>query len=77
MILWTVMPLELVFSEQEFVSPYEEVDYDGTKLMVERLSPTEGQVVRILSSNPEDFLNPKYQPGTRLSYSLTSAALSS
>ncbi len=76
MILWTVMPLELVFGEQESSTPYEEIEYAGTKLMVERLSPTEGKVVRIISSNPADFLNPQYQPGTRLTYSVTSAALS-
>lgn len=76
MILWTVMPIELVFAEQESATPYEEVEYAGTKLMVERLSPTEGQVVRVISSNPDDFLNPKYQPGTRLTYSITNTALS-
>jgi hypothetical protein len=76
MILWTVMPLELVFGEQEASNAYEEIEYAGTKLMVERLSPTEGKIVRIISSNPADFLNPKYQPGTRLTYSITSAVFS-
>lgn len=76
MTLWTVMPLELVFGPQEPAVPYEEVEYGGTKLMVERLSPTEGKIVRVISSNPDDFLNPRYQPGTLLTYSIIPSALS-
>lgn len=76
MILWTVMPLDVVFSEPEPAPSYEEVDVDGTKLIVERLSATEAKVTRIISSNPADFLNPNYQPGTRLTYSIVHSALS-
>ena len=76
MILWTVMPLDVVFPPAENAPSYEEVDVDGTKLIVERLSATEAKVIRIISSNPADFLNPNYQPGTRLTYSIVHSALS-
>ncbi|MDR3563552.1 MAG: YlzJ-like family protein [Negativicutes bacterium] len=68
MILWTVMPLELVFSSEYSPSPFEDIDYAGTKMMVERISDNERRVVRILSSAPEDFLRPEIQPGTVLRY---------
>ncbi len=68
------MPPELVFGEQEPAVHYEEVEYAGTKLIMERLSSTQGRVVRIISSDPADFLNPSYQPGTTFNYSLVSPA---
>lgn len=76
MILWTVMPLDVVFPPTENTLSYEEIEVDGTKLIVERLSVTEAKVVRVISSNPADFLNPNYQPGTRLTYSIVHSALS-
>lgn len=76
MILWTVMPLDVVFPPTENTLSYEEIEVDGTKLIVERLSVTEAKVIRVISSNPADFLNPNYQPGTRLTYSIVHSALS-
>jgi hypothetical protein len=76
MILWTVMPLDVVFPPTEATLSYEEIEVDGTKLIVERLSVTEAKVIRVISSNPADFLNPNYQPGTRLTYSIVHSALS-
>lgn len=68
MILWTVMPMELVFGQEEFLNPYEEVEYSGAKVLVEKQSPTECRIVRILSTDPSHFLRPDLQPGVTLSY---------
>ncbi|MPM45097.1 hypothetical protein SDC9_91782 [bioreactor metagenome] len=68
MILWTVMPLELVFGQQDVSNPYEEIDYAGTKMMVEKMPFNQCRVVRILSSNPMDYLRSDIQPGVVLSY---------
>jgi len=68
MILWTVMPLELVFGQEDISNPYDEIDYDGTKLMVERVSINQCRVVRLLSSNPQDYLRDDIQPGAMLTY---------
>lgn len=69
MILWTVMPIELVLAQQDNVSnPYEEIEYAGTKMMVERMPSNQCRIVRILSSNPMDFLRSDIQPGTILNF---------
>ncbi|MGI6092336.1 MAG: hypothetical protein GX348_06580 [Veillonellaceae bacterium] len=68
MILWTVMPLELVFGQQDVSIPYEEVEYAGIKMMVEKMPSNQCRVVRILSSNPMDYLRSDIQPGVILSY---------
>ena len=68
MILWTVMPLELVFSQEEIKNPYEQINYAGADVMVERISDTERRIVRILSTDPQDFLRDDIKPGVVLTY---------
>lgn len=64
MILYTVVPLERVL---EGLTPWDkrtfrEVSVDGVRLIVEETSPGRGRVVRLLSTDPKDFLDPRYQP---------------
>jgi hypothetical protein len=66
MILWTIMPEELVFSQEANPSPYEEIEFSGAKMMVEKVSVTQCRIVRILSSDPADYLRQDIQPGTVL-----------
>ncbi|HMM21628.1 MAG TPA: YlzJ-like family protein [Selenomonadales bacterium] len=68
MILWTVMPLDLVLDGAEKMPACEEIDYGGLKIMVEKTSPVECRIVRLLSTNPQDFLRPDIQPGQVLAY---------
>jgi hypothetical protein len=69
MTLWTIVPEELIFADQNQMPPvYEEVDCYGQKVMAERLSPTQLRVVRLLSTNPADYLSNELQPGTIISY---------
>lgn len=68
MILWTVMPLELVFGIEEPSNPYEEIDYNGVRVLVEKFSSAQCRIVRILSTDPTHFLRPDLQPGVTLSY---------
>ena len=63
MILWTIMPLELVFGQEELSNPYEEIEYANTKMMVEKVSENQCRVVRILSTDPQDYLRNDIQPG--------------
>lgn len=64
MIVYTIFPLELVFEGYEDFKPeYEEIERDGCRLLVEALSFNQGKIVRLISSNPQDYLNPAYQPG--------------
>lgn len=70
MIIWTVFPEEMVLKNtlEEEVPQYEEIEYGGTKVMVEKISPSQYRIVRILSSNPQDYLRPELQPGAVFAY---------
>jgi len=68
MILYTMMPEELIFPiEMNEFGKQKIVSHDGVPLLVRM---DEGQVctvLRVMSSNPIDFLNDKYSPGTKIS----------
>ncbi|MCL6451540.1 MAG: YlzJ-like family protein [Acetobacteraceae bacterium] len=40
-----------------------EVEYDGRRLLVQPISGVEGRIVRLISTDPADYLNPAWQPG--------------
>jgi len=74
-VLWTVLPVEMVLDGFDRSPVYEEVDVAGAKVMVERLAPYESRVVRLLSTEPSDYLRPELQPGTMLTYKPALAAV--
>ncbi len=64
MIIYTPLPIESVLEGSESFSPeYKEIEIDGNKLLVEHHSFNEGKVVRLISSNPQEYLKPHLQPG--------------
>lgn len=68
MILYTMMPQELIFPTQESEFGQQmEVTYDGVPVMVEQTEDHYYQIIRVISSNPDHFLDPKYTPGTKFS----------
>ena len=64
MIMYTLMPPELVFpaSDDDFAKQTV-VNINGVKVVIQPHSQHQWQIVRLLSSNPSDFLNEKFQPG--------------
>ena len=70
MTLWTIVPIEDIYL-QDYVPQYEEMDYAGTKLLVEKNEDGRYKVSRILSSNPADFLRSELQPGCFLEMNLS------
>lgn len=70
-LLWTIMPAEMVLDGAENLAAYEEIDYGGVSVLVEKLSPIQCRIVRLLSTEPQDFLRPEIQPGTVLTYKPT------
>jgi len=64
--LYSVIPAETIWDGYESYHPeYLEIDCCGErKLILERMSPTEGRLIRLISSRHEDFLRPEYQPGS-------------
>lgn len=64
MILHTIVPLDIVLQGIEDYQPsYSEVEIAGVKMLVEQTGLDQGRIVRILSTNPEDYLNSSLQPG--------------
>ncbi|CQR71556.1 hypothetical protein SpAn4DRAFT_4061 [Sporomusa ovata] len=59
--------MEILLS-QEYQPNYEEIEYAGTKMLVEKTADNEYRIVRILSTDPRDYLRNDIQPGAVLSY---------
>ncbi|WP_134686262.1 YlzJ-like family protein [Brevibacillus migulae] len=71
MIMYTTMPLELVFEnmDQTEKQSIREISMGaGVTMLVEPISSSEGKIVRLISPNPQDYLNPRYAPGQTISF---------
>ncbi|MDF2635391.1 MAG: YlzJ-like protein [Pelosinus sp.] len=69
MTLWSILPTELVLSNVDSPPPlYEEIQCNHIKLIVEKISPTQCKVSRLLTTDPQDYLHPEIQPGKILTY---------
>lgn len=68
MIIYSVMPMEAIMKgmdETEY--HFTEAEIDGLKMVVEHVpQTTEARIVRLLSPNPQDYLNPRYMPGQKI-----------
>ena len=72
---YTIMPMEAVMDGHEFHQPtYTEMPCKNGMLIVESLSMNSARVVRLISSNPMDYLNPAMQPGRVIEYKAESQA---
>lgn len=67
MILYTPLPLELVLEGFDQPREYREIKIDGVTMVVEKINDHQSRIVRLISTNPNDFLSPKYQPGSIIS----------
>lgn len=64
-ILYTPIPIENIFNTENTKPQHQEMEIgESKKLILERISDNQCQVVRLISTDCNDFLNPKYQPGT-------------
>lgn len=65
MTLYTIMPNEWVFqNEKEFPHPQENFYYKGVMVTAERVTPYRYRIVGINSTDPNDYLNSEFQPGS-------------
>lgn len=69
-VLWTIMPMEIVTASaaDPEIPALEELEYQGIRLQASKVSAAEYQVVRILTTNPQDYLRSDLQPGSILTY---------
>ncbi|ACB85045.1 YlzJ-like family protein [Natranaerobius thermophilus] len=71
MLIYTPVALEEVLQgaeNQTSDSQYHEINYNGKTLIVEPQSPFQGKIVRLISSDSNDYLNPNLQPGNLINY---------
>jgi hypothetical protein len=69
LLLYTLMPLETVLEGIDKKYEYKEIDVDGVTLVVESVGINQGKIVRLLSSDPQDYLNPSFSPGKIITFS--------
>jgi hypothetical protein len=69
--LYTIIPVESIFESesdsQEDAHDEVEIGRSGACLLVNSLSGGKYKVIRIISTDPQDYLNPQWQPGTIIS----------
>ena len=76
MIIWSIVPIDMVLSDTAPSSAYEEIECSGMKCLVEKIGHTQCRVVRLLTTDPCDYLRTELQPGTILTYEPMLKALS-
>lgn len=64
MTMHTILPEELIFEGMDLANyDFSEVNVDGIQMQVQFVNSTQAKIVRLLSGNPNDYLNHSYAPG--------------
>lgn len=65
MIIYSTIPIEYIFENFDQVDKQElkELSFGEMTMLVEPTGAYEGKIVRLISPNPQDYLNPRYAPG--------------
>lgn len=69
MIHYCAMPMEVV-AKNEDPSVYEnmEIQWNGVTMLVQPCGTNEARIVRLISPDPYDYMNPAYAPGQVLRF---------
>lgn len=68
MILYTTVPLELVFPNQtDAFEKQKTINMNGIPLLVECTDSQTIEIVRVLSTDPQHFLDERFSPGRKIS----------
>ncbi|CAG7602372.1 hypothetical protein PAESOLCIP111_00502 [Paenibacillus solanacearum] len=70
MIHYSILPLEAVMDNMEAVEQSQtvEIAINGVTMQVQPMNGHQAMIVRLLSCNPQDFLNPQYAPGRMIEF---------
>ncbi|MDP4164082.1 MAG: YlzJ-like family protein [Bacillota bacterium] len=70
MILYTMMPQELIFPvDPAEYSKQRVVQYKDIPLLIESVDEQHAMVIRVMSSDPQHFLDERCCPGAKISFS--------
>lgn len=72
MLLYTIIPMEYIFGEDEETNANSqsqefELVKNGVTFLVQPMEGGRGKINRVISSDPQDYLNPDWQPGSIMS----------
>ncbi|MFC0271358.1 YlzJ-like family protein [Metabacillus herbersteinensis] len=68
MILYTMMPNELIYPTADNIFEKQSiVSHNGVELLVQQTENSQYEIIRVLSSDPNHYLNQQYCPGQKLS----------
>lgn len=63
MILWTILPLEMVLADSEKVTAAAEIKRGSITMEAQMDAGHQYRIMRIISTDPMDYLKPELQPG--------------
>ncbi|MGI5823134.1 MAG: YlzJ-like family protein [Dethiobacteria bacterium] len=66
MIIYTTIPLEEIFKESADKTEYLQLPYSKGIIEVELISASKAKIVRLISHDLNDYLQPRLQPGTEI-----------
>lgn len=65
MLLYTPIPIDLILQndmgDDAFI--FQEVEYNGIKMQVQSLQNNKFKIIRLLSTDPQDYMRVDIQPG--------------
>lgn len=67
----SIVPSEELFYDgwDQDIKPLHDITVGGMTMQVQPLADGNARIVRLISANPNDYLNPAYMPGTTLRFS--------
>ncbi|MDI3534146.1 MAG: hypothetical protein PWQ82_511 [Thermosediminibacterales bacterium] len=70
MVHYAAIPEELIFGQfnQNKAKSQKEIFYQGIRMIVEPINFREAKIIKILSSDPQDYINPLFQPGAVIKF---------
>lgn len=66
MVIYTPVPVEALTQSPEEERRFTEIPFGDAVILAEVTPEGNCKVVRLISSNPDDFLNPDFQPGSEI-----------
>ncbi len=67
MILYTPLPLELIWASEDNTFSYQELEFSGITFLIQPTGIGRGKIIQIKSTDPNVYLKPEYQPGREIS----------
>lgn len=66
MVIYTPIPVDSLFNSEDQDRQFTEFPYGDARVVAEISAQGSCRVVRVISTNPQDFLRPELQPGSEI-----------